>query len=95
MPGAILAPRVQLLYDGGVAVTRPPSIPLPSWSATLPQLTVGASPNPGVPGTRLLYTATLTDTSAGAVNGIGLLLRTPAGIQYVYSTDAEPNGWAF
>ena len=39
----------------------------------------------------LLYTATLSNTSARAVDSIGLMLRTPAGIQYVYSTDAEPN----
>ena len=92
LPGAILAPRVQLTYEGGVAVDATAEYAASVVVSDPPlKLTVGAAPNPGVPGTRLLYTATLSNTSARAVDTIGLMLRTPAGIQYVYSTDAEPN----
>jgi uncharacterized repeat protein (TIGR01451 family) len=92
LPGAVLAPRVQLTYTGGPDVDA-----LAEYAASVVvsdpplQLQLVAAPNPGVPGSRLLYTATLNNPSGRAVNTVGLFFRVPVGIQFVYTTDAEPN----
>ena len=44
-----------------------------------------------MPGNRLLYTATLTNTSARSVDGVGIFVRLPVGLQFHYINETEPN----
>jgi len=91
-PGTILAGRAALTYDGGAEIDAVTDYAIPVVAA--PQgmtLTVTASPNPAVPGNRLLYTATVTNTTARAVDTVQLYLRVPVGLQFNYANDADPN----
>ena len=93
-PGTIFFARATLTYDGGAPVDGLAEYAIPVLSATEAQpltLTVTTTPNPAVPGNRLLYTATLTNTSARSVDGVGILVRLPVGLQFHYINETEPN----
>jgi hypothetical protein len=97
MAGTILYARAALTYDGGaeVDVTTDYSIPVVAAVQGV-QMSVTASPNPVVPGNRLLYTATLTNTTARSVDGIYLVMRVPVGVQFHHTADVDPDasgGW--
>jgi hypothetical protein len=90
--GTLLQARAFLTYEGGnevdavaehVAVALPEALPL--------DVSVAATPSPAVPGQRILYTATITNTSARSIDGIALMARVPRGLQYHYTTDADPD----
>jgi uncharacterized repeat protein (TIGR01451 family) len=92
VPGTILASRAELTYDGGGEIDAVTSdavsvIELPQ-SLTL---AVSASPLPATPSGRTLYTAVVTNTAARSVDGVSLFLRTPNGLQFTYSSDADPD----
>jgi uncharacterized repeat protein (TIGR01451 family) len=89
---AILDARATLTYDGGAEVDAVTDYSVPVVAA--PQgmtLTVTASPNPAVPGNRLLYTATVTNTTARSVDSVSLIYLVPVGVQFNYANDADPN----
>jgi uncharacterized repeat protein (TIGR01451 family) len=95
--GTILYARAALTYDGGaeVDVLTDYSIPVVAASQGM-TMTVTASPNPAVPGNRLLYTVTVTNTTARSVDGVTLLLLVPVGLQFHYTSDVDPDttsGW--
>lgn len=92
VPGALLAIRGELTYDGGgeVDAVMTDALPVIELAQSL-TLTIGANPIPAVPGARTLYTATVTNTAARAVDGVSLLLRVPNGLQFNYINDADPN----
>jgi len=90
--GTILHARAALTYDGGAEVDVSTEYSIPVVAA--PQgmtMTVTASPNPAVPGSRLLYTVTVTNTTARSVDGVTLWLLVPVGLQFHYANDADPN----
>jgi uncharacterized repeat protein (TIGR01451 family) len=90
--GTILKASASLTYDGGAAVDNLVGYNVPVIAAAqLVTLSVSASPNPAVPGSRDLYTATITNTSARAIDGVGLYLRVPDGIQFHYANDSDPD----
>jgi hypothetical protein len=61
-------------------------------AAALPlTLQWSAAPNPVVPGDRLVYTATINNASGRAIDGVNVLWRVPAGMQFSYTQDAEPD----
>ena len=92
VPGAILHASASLTYDGGAAVDNLVGYDVSVVAATQPvTLTVSANPTPAVPGARDLYTATLTNTSARAIDGVGVYLRVPVGLSFQYVDDADPN----
>ena len=41
---------------------------------------------------RDLYTATITNTAARAIDGVGLFLRVPVGLSFNSTNDADPDG---
>jgi uncharacterized repeat protein (TIGR01451 family) len=91
-PGTILDGRAALTYDGGAEIDAVTDYAIPVVAA--PQgmtLTVTAAPNPAVPGNRLLYTATVTNTTSRSVDSVQLYLRVPVGLQFNYANDADPN----
>jgi hypothetical protein len=95
--GTILYASAALTYDGGaeVDVLTDYSIPVVA-AAQGVTMTVTASPNPVLPGNRLLYTATVTNTTARSVDAVTLLLRVPVGMQFHYTADVDPDttsGW--
>jgi hypothetical protein len=90
-PGTILPARAVLIYDGGGDVDAIVDYAVPVVAAPPPlTVTVTAAPNPAVPGTRLLYTATITNTTGGAVPTVGVQMKVPTGLQFVYSVDTQP-----
>ena len=90
--GTILAAHAALTYDGGVAVDAIADYAVSVAPAALPlTLVVTATPNPVAPGTHVLYTTTLANTSARAVDGITVLFRLPPGLSFNYVNDVEPN----
>ena len=91
-PGTILKATASLTYDGGAAVDNLVGYDVPVLAAAQPMtLTVTAALNPAVPGMRDLYTATITNTAGRAIDGVGLYLRVPAGLQFHYANDADPD----
>jgi hypothetical protein len=90
--GTILPVRATLIYDGGAAVDAMAEYAVNVIAAAQP-ITVGvtAAPNPVAPGARLLYTITITNTAARAIDGIAVAWRVPAGLQFAIATDAQPN----
>jgi len=93
-PGTILSARATLTYDGYAPVDGIAEYAIPVLSATEAQpltLAVTTAPNPAVPGSRVLYTATLTNTSARSVDGVSVFVRMPFGLTFNYINDAEPN----
>jgi len=92
VPGTILASRAELTYDGGGEIDAVTDDAIPV--IELPQsltLAVSASPLPATPSGRTLYTAVVTNTAARSVDGVSLFFRTPNGLQFVYSSDADPD----
>lgn len=90
--GALLNARATLSYDGGAEVDAAADYGVAVVAAALP-LTVGimVSPNPAVPGGRVLYTTTITNSSARAIDAVTLQLRTPGSLSFNRITDAEPD----
>jgi uncharacterized repeat protein (TIGR01451 family) len=97
IPGTILYARTALTYDGGAEVDALTDYAIPVVAAAQGvTMTVTASPNPAVPGNRLLYTATITNTTARSVDSVTLLLLVPVGLQFHYTADVDPDtssGW--
>jgi hypothetical protein len=89
--GAILKAHAVLSDDSGLpAASAEQAISIVA--AALPlTLQWSATPNPVVPGARLVYTATINNTSGRAVDAVSVLWRVPAGIQFSYVQDAEPD----
>ena len=91
-PGTILFARAALTYDGGAAVDAMAEYAVSVIAAPQPMLlAITASPNPASGGNRLLYTATVTNSAARAVDGVVLFLRVPTGLQFNDQNDADPN----
>ena len=57
-------------------------------------LQVTTAQTPAIPGQTLLYTITVGNTAATAVDGVSVLFRVPEGLSFVYTTDANPNSSA-
>jgi uncharacterized repeat protein (TIGR01451 family) len=90
--GSILPARAALTYDGGAEVDAVADYAASIVGAALPlTLAITTASSPVMPGARLLYTMTVSNPSARAVNGLTVLFRVPAGLQFVYTTDADPN----
>jgi hypothetical protein len=90
--GTILATHASLTHDGGIAVDLLADHAVTIAPAAVPlTLVVTATPNPVPPGARVLYTATIANNSARAVDGISVLFRLPPGLAFHYINDAEPN----
>lgn len=94
-PATLLKARATLTYDGGAELDASSAFVSSVIPAPLPlSVTVDATPNPVTIGGRALYTTTITNTSAGAVDGISLLLRVPTGLQFDATTHADPDSSA-
>jgi uncharacterized repeat protein (TIGR01451 family) len=92
VPGSILSARASFTYDGGAPVDAMADCSVMVAPAAMPlKMEIVATPSPAAPGARVLYTTTITNTSARAIDGVAVLLRVPAGLQFNYITDAEPN----
>ena len=90
--GTILKAAAWLTYDGGAAVDNVVGYDVPVLAAAQPvTLSVSAALNPAVPGSRDLYTATITNTSGRAIDGVGLYLRVPEGLSFAPGNDSDPN----
>ena len=88
----ILYARAALTYDGGAEVDAVTDCAVSVVGAAQGMtVVVSASPNPAVPGTRLLYTVTVTNTTARSVDAVQLLFMIPVGLQFNYASDADPN----
>ena len=95
--GSVLVSHATLIFDGGLAADGGAAV---NATADLPVAVVGVAPplsvdvgvalSPAIPGSRLLYTATISNVSARAVDAVSLLLRVPAGLQFTYNIDANP-----
>ena len=91
-PGTVLNSRATLTFDGGAAIDNIAEYAVSVIAAAQPvTLDVTATPSPAVPGNKLLYTMTITNTSARSVDGVGIFVRLPIGLQFQYANDAEPN----
>lgn len=55
---------------------------------------VTTAQTPAIPGQSLLYTITVGNTAATAVDGVNVLFRVPDGLSFVYTSDADPNSAA-
>jgi hypothetical protein len=90
-PGTILAARAQITFDGGPPVDAQAEYAIPVVSAASPlTLAVSSTPVPVAPGSRLLYTATITNTSARSIDGVNIFIRVPIGLQFHYINDVSP-----
>ncbi|HEX3697968.1 MAG TPA: hypothetical protein VH374_21520 [Polyangia bacterium] len=91
-PGTIIKASASLTYDGGAAVDNLVGYDIAVLAAAQPMtMTVAAGTDPAIPGMRDLYSATITNTSGRAIDGVGLFLRVPAGLQFNYANDADPD----
>jgi hypothetical protein len=94
-PATLLKARAALTYDGGAELDARSAFVSSVIATPLPlSVSVEATPNPVTIGGRVLYTTTITNTSAGAVDGISLLLRVPTGLQFAATTHADPDSSA-
>jgi hypothetical protein len=92
VPGTILSAHAALTYDGGDPVDAIADYSVPVAPTALPlKIEIVPSPSPATPGMRLLYTMTITNTSARAIDGVDLLFRVPFGLQFSYAADADPD----
>jgi len=93
--GRALQARAALTYDGGAELDASDELQLGVIAAPLPlNVTFETTIDPVVLGGRVLYTTTITNNSLRAVEGISLLLRVPPGVQFHYTTDADPDSVA-
>jgi hypothetical protein len=91
-PGATVMPTATLTYDGGLAVDATAEYALAVMASAHPlNVQVTATPDPAVPGGRVLYTVTVGNTSAQAVAAVAVLVRLPIGLQLSRVTDADPD----
>jgi uncharacterized repeat protein (TIGR01451 family) len=93
LPGSILKTRATLTYDGGLALDNVAEYAVPV-AAAAPPLTidVAATPDPAVPGANVLYTVTLGNQAARALENVSVLLRIPGALAFSATQDVEPNG---
>jgi uncharacterized repeat protein (TIGR01451 family) len=90
-PGTILDARAALTYDGGAEVDALTDYAVSVVAAPQPVTLTVSVPSPATPGTRLLYTATVANTTARSLDAVQLFLRVPVGLQFNYINDAEPD----
>jgi hypothetical protein len=91
-PGTILPARAALSFDGGPPVDAQTQLLVTVVDAVQPiTVAITAAPNPVPPGSRLLYTMTVTNTAARAIDGVTVMLRVPTGMQFAAGADAQPN----
>jgi uncharacterized repeat protein (TIGR01451 family) len=92
LPGTTLTARAVLTYDGGAELDAASEHSVTVVAEPLPlTMTISAAPDPATPGGRVLYTTTVENTSARAVDGLMLLFSVPRGLQFQYTTDADPD----
>jgi hypothetical protein len=90
--GSILPARAWLTYDGGAEVDAVTEYAFPIVPAAQPlALSIATATTTAKAATPLMYTMTVTNSSARAVSGIYLYFRVPEGLSWVYTTDADPN----
>jgi hypothetical protein len=92
VPGTIASAHAALTYDGGDPVDAVADYAISVAPAVMPlTMDIVATPNPVAPGARLLYTTTITNTSARAVDGVSVLFRVPFGLNFSIITNADPD----
>ncbi|HXJ23318.1 MAG TPA: hypothetical protein VMT03_24095 [Polyangia bacterium] len=91
-PGTILRARADLFVDGGLELDSTSDYAVSVLAAAPPlSLAITATPSPVQPGARLLYTMTVTNSSARAVDGVYVIFRVPVPLSYYYGTDSDPD----
>jgi trimeric autotransporter adhesin len=89
--GSTLFARARLAYTGGAEIDAQSEYPVSIVADALPLgVTLDAVPGAAVPGGRVLYTTSIKNSAARAVDGVSLLLRVPQ-FSYVSTTDADPD----
>lgn len=89
---SVLRARAFLSYDGGMEVDAASEHTLNIAAAQPPlSITFEATPDPITLGQRILYTTTITNTSARAIEGVQLSFRVPDGLTYNRTTHADPD----
>jgi hypothetical protein len=91
-PGTVMLGRAALSYEGGSPIDAVAEHAVTVVAAAPPlKLEVVATPNPVAPNARVLYTMTLTNTSARELTAVNVLLRTPIGAAFASVQDADPD----
>jgi uncharacterized repeat protein (TIGR01451 family) len=94
-PGTILTSKAALTFDGGPPIDAQTQLSVSVVDVALPiTLSIAPTPVSVKPGNRLLYTMTVTNTAARAIDGVTVLLRVPTGLSFYYTTDANPDSSA-
>jgi uncharacterized repeat protein (TIGR01451 family) len=90
--GTTLQARAALAYAGGDELDATDAISVSVVAAPLLLgVTVDALVDPVILGQPVLYTTTITNNSARAVENVSLLMRLPFGVQFHYTADADPD----
>lgn len=90
-PGDILNPMASFTYEDAEheAVA---ALPISVVETAPPvSLAVNVASAPAVPGTNVLYNATISNNSLRAVENLELVLRLPSELSYHYTVNAEPD----
>jgi hypothetical protein len=93
IPGTLFTTRSTLVYTKApLDVDNHADFTVSVVSAPPPvKVVLGMLTNPVVPDGRLVFQATVSNTSSSTVLGVNLLLRVPVGLQFAASADADPN----
>ncbi|MCP3849583.1 MAG: DUF11 domain-containing protein, partial [Gammaproteobacteria bacterium] len=89
--GTILAARLEAGLEGGLEVDASSEQAVTVDSTVALTGLVGASPNPVSAGGLLDYEITVSNVSADPVDGVKVLLRTPAGVGFHEFNNAAPD----
>jgi hypothetical protein len=89
--GSTLFARSRLSYTDGIELDAQSEYPVSVVAEPLALgVTLAAAPAVGVPGKQVLYTTTIKNNAARAVDGVALLLRT-GDFSLGYAADADPD----
>ncbi|HVY28234.1 MAG TPA: hypothetical protein VHB79_16875 [Polyangiaceae bacterium] len=92
LAGSTLFARARLSYDGGTELDAQSELPVSVVAEALPlSVTVAATPAAGVPSKQVLYTTTIKNNAARAIDAVSLMLRTTPEFSFGYAADADPD----
>lgn len=89
--GSTVFARARLTHTDGLELDAQSEYPISVVAEPLAlSVTLAATPAIGVPGKQVLYTTTIKNNAARAVDGVGLMLRT-GDFSFGYAADADPD----